>query len=249
MQLVYLIATGFCAGIVGSLLGLGGGIILVPALTLIFGLPMTEAVGTSLMGVVAVSTAAAIDFLKSGRADLELGLTLETLTALGALTGGLLAVVVSIRSLYILFGIVLFYAAFNMIRPRNRLSESGNGIYPRNKGIGLGLSFAAGNVSALLGVGGGVMKVPLLNLVMGVPLKIATATSSYMVGITAATAAIIYLVRGDVDLYKAAAIIMGIFFGSRLGASFSYRIDAFALRLLFVVVLLFTAYKMIIRGF
>ncbi len=248
MQLVYLIATGFFAGIVGSLLGLGGGIILVPALTLIFGLPMTEAVGTSLMGVVAVSTAAAIDFLKSGRADLELGLTLETLTALGALTGGLLAAVIPARSLYILFGVVLFYAAFNMIRPRNRLSEGEDSIYPRNKKIGMGLSLAAGNVAGLLGVGGGVMKVPLLNLVMGVPLKIATATSSYMIGITAATAAIIYLVRGDVDLYKAAAIILGIFFGSRLGASFSYRIDAFALRLLFVAVLFYTAYKMMIRG-
>ncbi len=249
MELVYLIATGFFAGIVGSLLGLGGGIILVPALTLIFGLPMTEAVGTSLMGVVAVSTAAAIDFLKSGRADLELGLTLETLTALGALTGGLLAAVIATRSLYILFGIVLLYAAFNMIRPRNRLSESEEIIYPKNKEIGLGLSFAAGNVSGLLGIGGGVMKVPLLNLVMGVPLKIATATSSYMIGITAATASIIYLVRGDVDLYKAAPIILGIFFVSRLGASFSYRIDAFTLRLLFVAILLYTAYKMISTGF
>ncbi len=244
-----MIATGFFAGIVGSLLGLGGGIILVPALTLIFGLPMTEAVGTSLMGVVAVSTAAAIDFLKSGRADLELGLTLETLTSLGALTGGLLAAVIATRSLYILFGIVLLYAAFNMIRSRNRLSVSEESIYPKNKEIGLGLSFAAGNVSGLLGIGGGVMKVPLLNLVMGVPLKIATATSSYMIGITAATASIIYLVRGDVDFYKAAPIILGIFFGSRLGASFSYRIDAITLRLLFVAILLYTAYKMILRSF
>ena len=249
MELAYLIATGFLAGFVGSLFGLGGGIILVPALTLIFGMPMTEAVGTSLLGVVAVSTAAAIDFLKSGRADLELGLTLETPTALGALSGGLLAAVIATRSLYMLFGIVLLYAAFNMIRPRNRLSESEESIYPRNKGFGLGLSFAAGNVSGLLGVGGGVMKVPLLNLVMGVPLKIATATSSYMIGITAATASIIYLVRGDVDLYKAAVIILGIFFGSRLGASISYRINVLTLRLLFVAILLYTAYRMILRGF
>ena len=249
MELVYLIATGFFAGIVGSLFGLGGGIILVPALTLIFGLPMTEAVGTSLMGVVAVSTAAAIDFLKSGRADLELGLSLETLTALGALSGGLLAAVIATRSLYMLFGIVCLYAAFNMIRPRNRLSESEESIYPRNKGFGLGLSFAAGNISGLLGVGGGVMKVPILNLVMSVPLKIATATSSYMIGITAATAAIIYLLRGDVDLYKAAAIILGIFFGSRLGASISYRINVLTLRLLFAAILLYTAYKMILRDF
>ncbi len=249
MQLVYLIATGFLGGIVGSLFGLGGGIIMVPLLTLIFGLPMTEAVGTSLMGVVAVSTAASIDFLKSGRADLELGLTLETLTALGALTGGLLAAVISARPLYILFGIILFYTAIDMVRPRRKLPEGGNRVYFRNNRIGLGLSFVAGNVAGLLGVGGGVMKVPLMNLVMGVPLKIATATSSYMIGITAATASIIYLVRGDVDLYKAAVIILGIFFGSRLGVLISYRINVRILRLLFVAILLFTAYKMILKGF
>lgn len=233
----------------GSLMGLGGGIILVPALTLIFKLPISEAVGTSLLGVVAVSTAAAIDFLKSGRADLELGMTLETVTAAGALTGGLVAGFISHQVIYLLFGVILFYAAINMARPRRNRVDGGEGDYPKHKGIGMALSFLAGNVSGLLGVGGGVVKVPLMNLVMRVPLKIATATSSYMIGITAASAAIVYLFRGDVDYFKAAAIIIGIFAGSRLGALISYKINLLALRLLFVVIILFTAFEMIKKGF
>lgn len=248
METIWLILTGLLAGLVGSLMGLGGGIILVPALTLIFGLPVGQAVGTSLLGVAAVSTAASIDFLKSGRADLELGITLETITAAGALTGGLLAGIIPAKIVYYLFGAILVYAAVNMIRPRKTDTEVSDAAYPKNFPAGLGLSYLAGNVSGLLGVGGGVIKVPLLNMVMGVPLKIATATSSYMVGITAASGAIIYLERGDVNMHTAAAIIIGIFAGSRLGAKFSYRINTLALRLLFVAVILFTAYKMIMKG-
>jgi len=249
MNIFYLVLTGFLAGLVGSLMGLGGGIILVPALTLIFNLPINEAVGTSLMGVVAVSTAAAIDFLKSGRADLELGLTLETVTAAGALIGGILAGLISQQVIYILFGIILIYAAANMARRRNNDVSNNESAAPGNYPLGMGLSFFAGNISGLLGVGGGVIKVPLLHLVMKVPLKVATATSSYMVGITAASAAIIYLVRGDVDIHKASAIMIGIFIGSRMGAAISYKISVLALRLLFVAVMLFTAYKMFMKGF
>jgi uncharacterized membrane protein YfcA len=249
MQIVYLIITGFCGGIVGSLLGLGGGIIMVPALSLIFGLPITEAVGTSLMCVVAVSTAAAIDFLKSGRADLELGISLETVTVVGAVTGGFLAGVIPQKIIYLLVGVVLTYAAINMASSREKDAAAEAADYPRHMTLGMGLSFLAGNVSGLIGVGGGVVKVPVMNMIMGIPLKIATATSSYMIGITAASGAIVYLLRGDVDLQKAAAIILGIFVGSRLGASFSYKIRALYLRLSFVAVLLFTAYKMIMKGF
>jgi uncharacterized membrane protein YfcA len=249
MQLVCLIATGFFAGIVGSILGLGGGVIMVPALTLVFGLPIHEAVGTSLLGVVAVSTAAAIDFLKSGRADIELGLRLETMTALGALSGGMLAVVIPARFIYIFFAVVLLYAGFNMLRRVRMKSESGTYTLPRRMVLGLSLSFVAGNISGLLGIGGGVAKVPIMNLVMTVPLKIATATSSYMIGVTASTAAAVYLMRGDVDFYKAAAIIPGIFIGSRLGAHLSYKLNTFVIRIFFVIVIIYTAIKMLSRGF
>lgn len=248
MQIIYLILTGFLAGIVGSLMGLGGGIIMVPVLTLIFGLSVTESVGTSLLGVVAVSTGAAIGFLKSGRANLPLGLTLETVTAAGALCGGLLAGIITQEAIYLLFGLVLLYASYNMARPRKYDFENGAEDYPKRFPLGMSLSFLAGNLSGLLGVGGGVIKVPVLNVIMGVPLKIATATSSYMVGITAGSGALVYLFRGDVDLNRAAAIVVGIFFGSRLGALLSYKINALFLRLIFVAVMLFTAYKMIIRG-
>jgi len=249
MQSIYLVATGLLAGLVGSLMGLGGGIIIVPILTLIFGLPVTGAVGISLLGVAAGSTAAAAKFLKSGRADLELGMTLETVTVAGALSGGIMAGVIPNHIIYLLFGTILVYAAINMARPRETDKDNNASNYPYNMTIGMGLSYLAGNVSSLLGVGGGIIKVPVLNLIMGVPLKIATATSSYMVGITAASGAIVYLVRGDVDLEKAAALIIGISAGSRLGVIFSYRINVFALRFLFVAVMLFTAYKMIMKGF
>ena len=221
---------------------------MVPALTLIFGLPVTEAVGTSLVGVVAVSTAAAIGFLKSGRANLPLGLTLETVTAGGALCGGLLSAVIPNEIVFIFFGVILVYAAYNMARPRKYDYENGMADFPRRLPLGMSLSFVAGNLSGLLGVGGGVIKVPVLNLIMGVPLKIATATSSYMVGITAGSGALIYLFRGDVDLNKAAAIVVGIFAGSRLGALISYKVSAFWIRIIFMAVMLFTAYKMIMKG-
>jgi len=248
MQIILLVVSGFLSGAIGALMGLGGGIILVPILTLIFDLPVSEAVGTSLLGVVAVSTAAAVDYLKTGRAELELGMTLETITVAGALTGGFLSGLIPYQIIYLLFGAVLIYAAYSMARPRKKDTETGAGKYPKNESVGMGLSFLAGNVSSLLGVGGGVIKVPVMNLIMGVPLKIATATSNYMVGITAASGAVIYLLRGDIDLNKASAIIIGIFAGSRLGVFFSYRINILVLRLLFAAVMLFTAFKMIMKG-
>ncbi len=248
MQTIYLVITGFGAGILGSVLGLGGGIITVPALTLVFGSPITEAVGISLLGVTANSTTSAIDFLRSGRADLGLGLKLETTTVFGALTGGLLAGFVSPDVIHILFSVVLIYAALNMARPKSKNPENEMPVYPQHLSVGMWLSFLAGNVSGLLGVGGGVIKVPVMNMLMKVPLKIATATSSYMVGVTTASGAIIYMMRGDIDFHKAAPLIIGIFARSKLGASISYKINALAIRLLFVAVMLYTAYKLIARA-
>ncbi len=248
MLILSLIATGLFAGLLGSLLGLGGGVIIVPALTLIFNMPVTEAVGTSLTAIVAVSTIAAADFLKSGRADLELGMTLETASASGALIGGTLAGFISPRYVYILFSLILFLAAYNMARPKRGSDIDSSDYYPVNKGLGLTFSFFAGNLSGLLGVGGGVIKVPLMTGIMKVPMKIATATSSYMIGITAAPAAIVYLLGGHLDIIKTSALIIGAFAGSRLGAALSYKINTLALRLLFVALILYTSVRMILKG-
>jgi len=243
-----LIATGLLAGFVGSLFGLGGGIIIVPALTLVFNMPVTIAVGTSLVSIVAVSTVAAIDFLKTGRADLELGIILATATSLGAVTGGLLSGIIPPKIIYLLFSIILLIAALNMTRPRRIMSIDQKYSSASNKALGCGLSLIAGNISGMLGVGGGIVQIPVMRSVMKVPFKIATATSSYMIGITVAPAAIIYMMRGDIDPFRSAAIILGTFAGSRAGAAVSYRITSLLLRLIFVAILIFTAYRMLIEG-
>ncbi len=248
MELAYLVITGLLAGFVGSLFGLGGGIIIVPALTLIFNVPVNIAVGTSLVSIVAVSTVAAIDFLKSGRADLELGITLAVATSLGAVTGGLLAEHIPARIIYIFFSIILIIAAVNMTRPGRIMLIDRKYDSASHTAVGCGLSLVAGNISGMLGVGGGIIQIPMMRTVMKVPFKIATATSSYMIGITAAPAAAIYMLRGDIDPYKSAAIILGTFAGSRMGAALSYKITPLLLRLLFVAIMIFTAYKMLARG-
>ncbi|UCE66931.1 MAG: sulfite exporter TauE/SafE family protein [Candidatus Zixiibacteriota bacterium] len=248
MELFYLVITGILAGFVGSLFGLGGGIIIVPALTLIFNVPVTVAVGTSLVSIVAVSTVAAIDFLKSGRADLELGITLAAATSSGAATGGLLAEYLPARIIYIFFSVILIIAALNMTRPRRIMLIDHKYDSASHTAVGWGLSLVAGNVSGILGVGGGIIQIPMMRTVMKVPFKIATATSSYMIGITVAPAAAIYMLRGDIDPYKSAAIILGAFAGSRAGAAMSYKITSLLLRLLFVIIMIFTAYKMFVRG-
>lgn len=246
--MIYLVITGLCAGFVGALFGLGGGIVIVPALTLIFGMPVTQAVGTSLVSVVAVSTVAAIDYLKSGRADMELGLLLASATSLGAVLGGTLAAIVPEKVIYFLFSAVLFIASFNMTRPRRVTLIDKQYKSPTHKAAGYGISFISGNLSGMLGVGGGIIQVTMMRGIMKMPMKISTATSSFMIGMTAAPAALIYILRGDLVLNDAAAIILGVFAGSRLGAMVSYRISSLSLRLLFMLIILFAAYKMFMKG-
>ena len=144
---------------------------------------------------------------------------------------------------------ILLIAALNMTRPRRMTLIDQKYSSASNTAVGWGLSLVAGNISGMLGVGGGIVQIPMMRTVMKVPFKIATATSSYMIGITVAPAAAIYMLRGDIDPYKSAAIILGTFAGSRAGAAISYRITSLLLRLLFVIIMIFTAYKMLARGF
>ncbi len=271
-----LAAGGFGAGVFGSLLGLGGGILIVPLLTVGFGLPFREAVGVSLVCVIVTSSAAAGVFLERHLANLRLGMVLEVFTVTGALLGGLVAFLLPERVLAGLFAALLAYTAVSMLR-RGRaeatttpapmdvelpdpgagpdraslsLAEeiAGPGYRPRRLGAGATGSLGAGVVSALLGVGGGIVKVPLMHLVMGVPLKVATATSNLMIGVTAAASAIVYLVRGGIDPYVAGPTAVGVFVGAMLGSRLASRIDVHVLRLLFVGVLLLTAIQMTLRA-
>jgi uncharacterized protein len=274
-MILMLIAGGAVAGVFGSLLGLGGGILIVPLLTLGFGLSLPEAVGVSLVSVIMTSSAAAGVYLEKHVANLRLGMTLELFTALGALVGGSIAFVLDERLLSALFAGLLAYVAFTMARapssdhgpeissldedveagdeeesPAERALDrlSGEGYRVRNLGRGIVGSTGAGLASALFGIGGGIIKVPLMNLAMGVPLRVATATSNLMIGITAAASAVIYLIRGEIDPYVAGPIAIGVFLGATLGSRLSHRIDLRYLRLLFVVVLLYTAFQMLLRA-
>ncbi len=272
--LLLLAGGGFGAGIFGSLLGLGGGILIVPLLTFGFGLPFREAVGVSLVCVIVTSSAAAGVYLERHLANLRLGMLLEVFTASGALVGGLVAFLLPDRVLAGLFAILLAYTGATMLRrgvtaaregagpiepgedpagPADtpgafRAALAGPGYRPARLGAGIGGSVFAGLVSALLGVGGGIVKVPLMHLVMGVPLKVATATSNLMIGVTAAASAIVYLMRGGIDPLVAGPTAVGVFAGAMVGSRVAQRIDLRVLRLLFVAVLALTAIQMTLRA-
>ena len=253
-----MIAGGATAGVFGSLLGLGGGILIVPLLTLVFGLDLREAVGVSLVSVIMTSSAAAGVYLERHVADLRLGMRLELFTAFGALVGGSIAFLIDERLLAVLFALLLGYVAFTMARgARQAPVEDGTVVEPapggpnyevRNLRWGQVGATGAGVASALLGVGGGIIKVPLMHLAMGVPLRVATATSNLMVGITAAASAVIYLLHGEIDPFVAGPTAIGVFIGASLGSRVAHRIDLRVLRWLFVVVLLYTAAQMLLKA-
>jgi hypothetical protein len=280
IEALAMLAGGAAAGVFGSLLGLGGGVLIVPLLTLGFGLDLRSAVGVSLVSVIVTSSAAAGVYLERNVANLRLGMTLELFTAMGALVGGLIAFVVDERFLAFLFAALLGYVSLSMVRKSAPASEgvapagslpdpapdpdppgdvealrsaalarlAGDDYPIRNLGRGIAGSAGAGVVSALLGVGGGIVKVPLMHMGMGVPLRVATATSNLMIGVTAAASAVIYLLRGEIDPYVAGPVAIGVFLGASAGSRVAHRIKLRVLQGLFVVVLLYTAFQMLLRA-
>jgi uncharacterized membrane protein YfcA len=273
-----LLGSGIGAGLFGSLLGLGGGILIVPLLTLAFGLPLLEAVGVSLICVIVTSGAASGVYLERRVANLRLGMTLELFTAIGAMAGGLIAFLLDARVIELIFTGLLVYVAVTMARRRDPAPDlptpasdapipgappdaprsgamrsfldrlSGPDYRIRRFGFGIVGSLIAGVASALLGIGGGLVKVPVMHVVMGVPLRVATATSNLMIGITASASAIIYLLRGGIDPYAAAPTAIGVFIGASIGSRIAARIDLRLLRGLFVAILLYTAWQMLQRA-
>lgn len=264
-----MVAGGAAAGLFGSLLGLGGGVLIVPLLTFGFGRPLREAVGVSLVCVIVTSSAAAGAYLRGRVANLRLGMVLALFTALGALVGGLVAFVVPDRALAGLFAILLAYVALSMARA-SRESSSGQvpapespvgaraesppgaldapGYRVRRVGPASVASVGAGIVAALLGIGGGAINVPTMHLVMGVPVRVATATSNLMIGVTAVASAIIYLLRGGIDPYIAGPTALGVFAGASVGARMASRVNTRVLRWLFVAVLGLIAVQMARRA-
>lgn len=258
---------GALAGLFGSLLGLGGGILVVPFLSLGLGLPLREAVAVSLVSVIVTSVASSAVYLQRHVANLRLGMVLELGTAAGALAGGLVAFLLAERVLAGLFAALLAWTAVSMVRRREPAAApvtdgdapaaapagfaatlGGPGYRVRRLPAGMMASVGAGTLSALLGVGGGIVKVPAMHLLMGVPLRVAAATSNLMIGVTATASAVIYLLRDALDPYVAGPVALGAFAGAAAGSRVAHRVPQRVLRWLFVAVLAWTAVQMARRA-
>jgi uncharacterized membrane protein YfcA len=261
----------YVAGLLGSLVGVGGGIIVVPALTLLLGVGIQNAIAASIVSVIATSSGAAVTYLSERIANMRLGMVLEVATVTGALTGAYLAALVPGRGLFLIFALVLTYTAWSMLRPRGSFVEPApdamadrlrlhGSFFDRSLGrvvayrvyrtrLGLAVSYVAGIASGLLGIGGGVFKVPVMNLAMGIPIKACTATSNFMIGVTAATSAAVYFMRGEVLPFVAAPVAVGVLFGARTGAGLLGGMRSSSIRLIFVAVLAVSALKMFQEGF
>jgi uncharacterized membrane protein YfcA len=260
-----LLLGGVVTGTFGALLGLGGGVFLIPFLVLVLGLPMHQAIATSIVAVIATSSAGAAVNLERRTVNMRLGMLLEIATVLGAIAGGLTANYLDGGLLRKLFGVLLLIVAALMIRR----ARSGNviihadGILPgtfRDQASGaevtytvkrlpgvVGVSFVAGNVSGLLGIGGGIFKVPAMTMLAGIPMKAATATSNFMIGVTAAASAFIYFANGHISPFIASTAALGVLGGSLLGVRLGQKIHSRALTWIFALVMLFMAVELLLR--
>lgn len=257
------------AGTFGAMLGLGGGIIVIPVLTLIFKVSMKEAIAASIVTVVATSTSAAVVYVEKHFVNVRLGMILEMATTVGALIGGFTVAYLSPSILRFLFTALLIYTAYNMARKSGKEKGAPDEVYVqlppdatqdeidehksngrtpytiRNLPFGLGASLVAGALSGLLGVGGGLIKVPVMRLAMGVPMRVAIATSNFMIGVTAATSALIYYSRGMINPSVTAPSVLGVLLGAQIGTRLVRKINVKILTWLFVGMIAITAVQMI----
>jgi uncharacterized protein len=234
-----LVLIGLGAGAFGALAGVGGGIIVTPLLAIYFGLPMHQAIGVTLLCVIATSTATSSLYVERHVTDVRLGMTLELATTVGALIAALVAHHVNRRTLAVLFACFLLYSAGSRVKKawnarKEKREETIPDYTPQNYPVGLSAALIAGGFSGLLGIGGGPVKVPVMFLFMKVPLRVAAATSNFMIGVTAATSAYVYWGRGDVRMDIAAPLAAGVFAGSLLGARVSPKVPSFYILALLV---------------
>ncbi len=258
MVTALLVVLGFFAGLLGALTGIGGGVLLTPVLALHFGIPIRSAIGTSLVAVITTSAASSSVHLQRHTTDIRLGMTLELATALGAAVTAYLVGYFNRNALEGLFAAFLLYSAITILakggkvkpvdEPSSVVDEGVIPAYePRRYPLGLAASLAAGALSGLLGIGGGPIKVPVMYIFMNVPLMVATATSNFMIGVTAAASAIVYYRRGDILVQIAAPLAVGVFVGSLLGARLVPRIHTKIVVYLLVGVMFYLAGNLILH--
>lgn len=246
-MLPLLFVSGFGAGGLGALLGIGGGVVLVPILTLGFGLSMQTAAAVSLCSVIATSTGAAATYVRDGRCDVRLGMTLELFTVAGAILGSFAAPFLPKSALQILFAVAMLPALRSMLAAPPVESDGRHGP-PQRMPLGCAASFGAGALSGTLGIGGGAIKVPVMTLAMGLPFKVATATSNFMIGVTAAASVFVYANRGLLDLSVATPVVLGVLGGATAGAWLMPRVKTRLLKRIFAVVFLCIGVEMLLRG-
>jgi uncharacterized membrane protein YfcA len=265
-----LVAVGsFSAGLLGALTGLGGGVVLVPLLTLFFKVDIRYAIGASLVSVIATSSGAAAAYVKEGFSNIRIGMFLEIATTFGALLGASIATLVPTRAIAIIFGVVLVYSAYLSRRPRPKSEWNDppdplatrlkmNGSFPTAEGVryynprrvptGFSLMFGAGALSGLLGIGSGAVKVLAMDQAMRIPFKVSTTTSNFMIGVTAAASAGVYLNRGYIDPGLAMPVMLGVLAGSLIGSHILMKAETKVLRVVFSLVIVFLGFQMIYQG-
>ena len=275
-QIGLLLVVGVLAGILGSILGIGGGIILTPFLTLVMGLDIQYAIAASIVCVIATSSGATIAYLKDDMLNLRVAMFLEIATTIGAIVGALLSGVVPTGFLFILFGGFLLFSVLNMIqklrgKTDKTINKSAgdslaeklklNGSYNDkvlDKQInyqvekvpgGFAMMFGAGIASGLLGIGSGVFKVTAMDTIMKMPLKPSSATSNLMMGVTAAASAMVYFFRGAILPQIAAPLALGVLVGATVGSRIMTRLKPIVIRMIFIPILLFMGLQMVLRGF
>lgn len=257
------------AGFLGALTGLGGGVVIVPLLTLAFKVDIRYAIGTSLVSVIATSSGAAAAYVKEGFTNVRIGMFLEVATTIGALVGAFLTAKLPTSTVAVIFGLILLYSAFSSHRSRHEHQPNTqpdplatrlklDGSYPTAEGeqnyhvqnvtAGFSLMFLAGILSGLLGIGSGAVKVLAMDRAMQLPFKVSTTTSNFMIGVTAAAGAGVYLSRGYIDPGLAMPVMLGVLAGSLLGARMLVKIKPKLLRQIFSVVILLLAIQMIYNG-
>ncbi len=262
-------AGALLAGFLGSLTGLGGGVVIVPLLTLVFGVDIRYAIGAALISVIATSSGAAAAYVREGYSNVRVGMFLEIATTVGALVGAAVALHLRVSVIAILFGLVLIYSAYASIRQNphapDDLGPDGiaswlrmDSTYPTPSGLqsyhvrgvplGFALMFGAGALSGLLGIGSGAVKVLAMDKAMKLPFKVSTTTSNFMIGVTASASAGIYLSRGYIDPGLAMPVMLGVLAGSLAGARVLAGAQVRVLRLVFSIVIAFLAIEMIYNG-
>ncbi|SDG30250.1 hypothetical protein SAMN04488542_13426 [Fontibacillus panacisegetis] len=267
---IFLIA--ILAGVVGSVLGLGGGIVVTPALTLLFGVDINHAIGASIISVIATSSGSAIAYLRDRITNLRVGMFLEIATTVGAITGAFIGALVAPKFLYFIFALLLLYSAYAMVKKGKEEVPTNVPLHPVAEKLGLdgeyydkalgktvsynvdrvyegfGVMYGAGVISGLLGIGSGSFKVMAMDVFMKMPLKVSTATSNFMMGVTAAASAGIYLLRGDIIPIISAPVALGVLVGATVGSRIMQRMKSKTIRKLFIPVMVYVAFQMIYQG-